>query len=78
MRIVHCFRSPVGGIFRHVRDLAEAQRILKEETDGLSAQLAAAQAEWEQRTLERAKDAPTWTPIKIVDAKSEAVANARS
>jgi glycosyltransferase involved in cell wall biosynthesis len=22
---VHCFRSPVGGIFRHVRDLAEAQ-----------------------------------------------------
>jgi glycosyltransferase involved in cell wall biosynthesis len=23
MRIVHCFRSPVGGIFRHVRDLAE-------------------------------------------------------
>lgn len=24
-RIVHCFRSPVGGIFRHVRDLAEAQ-----------------------------------------------------
>ncbi|MCV0396392.1 MAG: glycosyltransferase family 4 protein [Rhizobiaceae bacterium] len=25
MRIVHCFRSPVGGIFRHVRDLARAQ-----------------------------------------------------
>ena len=25
MRIVHCFRSPVGGLFRHVRDLAEAQ-----------------------------------------------------
>ncbi|PYE87160.1 glycosyltransferase involved in cell wall biosynthesis [Phyllobacterium leguminum] len=25
MRIVHCFRSPVGGIFRHVRDLASAQ-----------------------------------------------------
>ncbi|MBP2467755.1 glycosyltransferase involved in cell wall biosynthesis [Sinorhizobium meliloti] len=24
MRILHCFRSPVGGIFRHVRDLAEA------------------------------------------------------
>lgn len=24
LRIVHCFRSPVGGIFRHVRDLAEA------------------------------------------------------
>lgn len=23
MRILHCFRSPVGGIFRHVRDLAE-------------------------------------------------------
>jgi len=23
MRIVHCFRSPIGGIFRHVRDLAE-------------------------------------------------------
>lgn len=22
-RILHCFRSPVGGIFRHVRDLAE-------------------------------------------------------
>ncbi|WP_110752687.1 glycosyltransferase [Phyllobacterium leguminum] len=25
LRIVHCFRSPVGGIFRHVRDLASAQ-----------------------------------------------------
>lgn len=25
LRIVHCFRSPVGGIFRHVRDLAVAQ-----------------------------------------------------
>jgi glycosyltransferase involved in cell wall biosynthesis len=25
MRIVHCFRSPVGGIFRHVRDLTESQ-----------------------------------------------------
>ncbi len=23
MRILHCFRSPVGGIFRHVRDLVE-------------------------------------------------------
>ncbi|MBO9133165.1 glycosyltransferase family 4 protein [Rhizobium sp. B230/85] len=23
LRIIHCFRSPVGGIFRHVRDLAE-------------------------------------------------------
>jgi glycosyltransferase involved in cell wall biosynthesis len=26
LRIVHCFRSPVGGLFRHVRDLVEAQR----------------------------------------------------
>ncbi|MDP3898216.1 MAG: glycosyltransferase family 4 protein [Mesorhizobium sp.] len=25
LRIVHCFRSPVGGIFRHVRDLTEYQ-----------------------------------------------------
>ena len=25
LRIIHCFRSPVGGIFRHVRDLCEAQ-----------------------------------------------------
>ncbi len=25
LRIVHCFRSPVGGIFRHVRDLVMAQ-----------------------------------------------------
>lgn len=25
LRIIHCFRSPVGGIFRHVRDLARAQ-----------------------------------------------------
>jgi len=25
LRIVHCFRSPVGGIFRHVRDLSLAQ-----------------------------------------------------
>jgi glycosyltransferase involved in cell wall biosynthesis len=25
LRIVHCLRSPVGGIFRHVRDLAVAQ-----------------------------------------------------
>ena len=26
LRIVHCFRSPVGGIFRHVRDLLKAQK----------------------------------------------------
>ncbi|MEX0852022.1 MAG: glycosyltransferase family 4 protein [Bauldia sp.] len=26
IRIVHCFRSPVGGLFRHVRDLIEAQK----------------------------------------------------
>lgn len=26
LRIVHCFRSPVGGIFRHVRDLVAAQK----------------------------------------------------
>lgn len=25
LNIIHCFRSPVGGIFRHVRDLAAAQ-----------------------------------------------------
>ena len=25
MKIVHCFREPAGGLFRHVRDLAEAQ-----------------------------------------------------
>ena len=25
LRIVHCFRAPIGGIFRHVRDLTEAQ-----------------------------------------------------
>lgn len=25
LRIVHCFRSPIGGIFRHVRDLVQAQ-----------------------------------------------------
>ncbi|MHA1548537.1 MAG: glycosyltransferase [Alphaproteobacteria bacterium] len=25
MKIIHCFREPVGGLFRHVRDLSEAQ-----------------------------------------------------
>jgi glycosyltransferase involved in cell wall biosynthesis len=25
MRILHCFRAPVGGLFRHVQDLARAQ-----------------------------------------------------
>ena len=25
LRIVHLFRAPVGGLFRHVRDLARAQ-----------------------------------------------------
>jgi glycosyltransferase involved in cell wall biosynthesis len=25
LRIIHCFRAPVGGLFRHVCDLAEAQ-----------------------------------------------------
>ena len=25
LRIVHCFRNPVGGLFRHVRDLSTAQ-----------------------------------------------------
>jgi len=28
MRILHVFRSPVGGLFRHVRDLAKAQAAL--------------------------------------------------
>ncbi len=28
LRILHCFRSPVGGIFRHVRDLIEEQTAL--------------------------------------------------
>ncbi|MCB1382800.1 MAG: glycosyltransferase family 4 protein [Notoacmeibacter sp.] len=28
LTIVHCFRSPVGGIFRHVRDLSRAQQAL--------------------------------------------------
>jgi glycosyltransferase involved in cell wall biosynthesis len=31
MRIVHTFRSPVGGIFRHVRDLAMAQHAVGHE-----------------------------------------------
>lgn len=31
LRIVHCFRSPVGGIFRHVRDLVGAQSALGHE-----------------------------------------------
>lgn len=26
LRIIHCLRAPVGGLFRHVRDLAKAQR----------------------------------------------------
>ncbi|MEL6947973.1 MAG: glycosyltransferase family 1 protein, partial [Pseudomonadota bacterium] len=25
LKIIHCFRSPVGGIFRHVRDLIDEQ-----------------------------------------------------
>ncbi len=25
LRIIHCFRSPVGGVFRHIRDLAAMQ-----------------------------------------------------
>ena len=25
LTIVHCFRAPVGGVFRHVRDLVEEQ-----------------------------------------------------
>ena len=28
MRIVHCLRAPVGGLFRHVLDLASAQAVL--------------------------------------------------
>jgi glycosyltransferase involved in cell wall biosynthesis len=31
MRILHVFRSPVGGLFRHVRDLAKAQAALGHE-----------------------------------------------
>jgi glycosyltransferase involved in cell wall biosynthesis len=31
MRILHVFRSPVGGLFRHVRDLAKAQSTLGHE-----------------------------------------------
>ena len=26
LNIIHCFRSPVGGLFRHVCDLAQAQQ----------------------------------------------------
>ncbi len=25
LRIIHCFRNPIGGLFRHVRDLCSAQ-----------------------------------------------------
>ncbi|MBG1231785.1 glycosyltransferase family 4 protein [Aestuariivirga litoralis] len=31
MRIIHVFRSPVGGLFRHVRDLVRGQRALGHE-----------------------------------------------
>ncbi|MER9329225.1 glycosyltransferase [Mesorhizobium sp. M0488] len=54
LRIVHCFRSPVGGIFRHVRDLTEAQvaaghsvGIVCDSTTG---------GEFEERLFERMKD----------------------
>lgn len=26
LRIIHCFRSPIGGVFRHIRDLAAMQK----------------------------------------------------
>lgn len=26
LRIIHCFRSPIGGVFRHIRDLAAQQQ----------------------------------------------------
>ncbi|WP_184870833.1 glycosyltransferase [Mesorhizobium sangaii] len=54
LRIVHCFRSPVGGIFRHVRDLTEAQvtaghsvGIVCDSTTG---------GEFEERLFEQMKD----------------------
>ncbi|MEP0583023.1 MAG: glycosyltransferase family 1 protein, partial [Roseibium sp.] len=25
LRIIHCVRSPIGGIFRHIKDLATSQ-----------------------------------------------------
>jgi hypothetical protein len=50
--------------------IAGVQRIL----DTPTPQLAAAQAEWEQRNLAELKTAPKWTPLKIADAKSEGVA----
>lgn len=54
LRIVHCFRSPVGGVFRHVRDLADAQAtaghmvgIVCDSTTG---------GEFEERLFEQMKD----------------------
>ncbi|WP_027051542.1 glycosyltransferase family 4 protein [Mesorhizobium erdmanii] len=54
LRIVHCFRSPVGGVFRHVRDLTEAQvaaghavGIVCDSTTG---------GEFEERLFEQMKD----------------------
>jgi len=54
LRIVHCFRSPVGGIFRHVRDLTDAQvaaghsvGIVCDSTTG---------GEYEERLFDRMRD----------------------
>ncbi len=36
MRILHCFRAPVGGLFRHVQDLARAQQALGHEVGAIA------------------------------------------
>jgi glycosyltransferase involved in cell wall biosynthesis len=40
LRIMHCLRAPVGGLFRHVRDLATAQAALGHEVGVIADRLA--------------------------------------
>ncbi|RWM04477.1 MAG: glycosyltransferase family 1 protein [Mesorhizobium sp.] len=54
LRIVHCFRSPVGGIFRHVRDLTEAQ-VAAGHTVGIVCDSTTG-GDYEERLFEAMKD----------------------
>lgn len=53
-RVLHCLRAPVGGLFRHVRDLAAAQAALGHEV-GVLADSAANDGLTDQRLAELSK-----------------------
>ena len=79
MRIVHCVRAPIGGIFRHVVDLALAQTAAGHDVgivcDSLTG--AAFEAEWIARVSPRLAFGIARFPMRRALSPADAVAIAR-